>query len=50
MPEFNWGYFPQSEVDNWYDCLNDCVENEMGIDYVLEYLSAINDEECEYAL
>ena len=50
MPEFNWGYdyFPQQEVDNWYDGLNDCYENDLPIDFKLEYVSVINDEENDY--
>ena len=50
MPEFNWGYdyFPQSSVDEWYDGLNDCHNNKLRTELVLEYVSVINDEENDY--
>ena len=37
----------QTDVDFWYDFLNDAVENEMPSLYVLSYIDAINDYEEE---
>ena len=37
----------EDNIDFWYDSLNDCVINDMGIDMVLTYIEVINDEDSE---
>ena len=35
----------EDNIDFWYDSLNDCYENDMGIDMILNYIDAI--DECD---
>ena len=37
----------ESNIDFWYDSLNDCYNNNMEIDMVLAYIEAITDEDSE---
>ena len=37
----------EENIDMWYDCLNDCIFNDMAIDMALSYIEAITDEDTE---
>ena len=37
----------EDNIDMWYDCLNDCIFNDMAIDMALTYIEAITDEDTE---